>query len=154
MHGFPFITSDGKYVGFVMDKVITYRVNYEDDYLKIKNLFEKSVDNNLVSYDHEYAKTTEDSDELIFLDLGVCGIFDTSEEALRELVDSDILTLASTKLYEYFKDKMQRENEMRGEISRGGKRNKKTKRKHNKIRRKTKAKTSKKIKRRNKRKHT
>lgn len=89
IHGVPFITTEGKYVAFIMDKVLPYEP-IENDAQEIIDLYNISINNKLVSFDHEFAKTLYSPSRIIFLDLGVSSIYELINDALRDAVENDV----------------------------------------------------------------
>lgn len=104
----PFITTDGKFVGFIMEKVIPYVPN-ENDVNEIIELYKKSIDNNFITYDNEFAKTLTEPSRIIFIDFGVSGIYENPEKTLFEAIDNDVFADRGAGFYspiieKYFND--------------------------------------------------
>ncbi len=108
IYDLPFITTDGKFVGFIMEKVIPYVPN-ENDVNEIIELYKKSIDNNFITYDNEFAKTITEPSRIIFIDFGVSGIYENPEKTLFEAIDNDVFANRGAGFYspvieKYFND--------------------------------------------------
>ena len=104
----PFITTDGNFVGFIMEKVVPYVPN-ENDVNEIIELYKKSIDNNFITYDNEFAKTLTEPARIIFIDFGVSGIYENPEKTLFEAINNDIFANRGAGFYspiieKYFND--------------------------------------------------
>lgn len=107
IYGIPFITTDGMYAVFIMDKVTTYKPN-ENDADKIINLFNLSINNNFITFDFEYAKPINE-DRIIFLDFGISGIYESHRDTLKAALFEDVFANTGFGYYnpiveEYFKN--------------------------------------------------
>jgi hypothetical protein len=87
IYGSPFITSDGKYVAIIMDKVTIYKPT-ESDVGEIINLFEKMIENKFMTFDMEYGKTLDG--KIVLLDFGVSGFYNSKYETLQSAINNDL----------------------------------------------------------------
>lgn len=98
IHGAPFITTEGDYIAIIMDKVSMYRPT-EGDVQEIILLFEKMIENQFMTFDMEYGKTS--SGQIVIVDFGVSGFYPSKYEALQSAVQNDLF--ANTGLGYYHK---------------------------------------------------
>jgi len=98
IYGPPFITTDGKHVAFIMDKVEIYDPSTHDDD-EIIQLYERSINNNFFTYDFKFAKTLGEPSRIVLVDFGISGIYRSPQETLESAISEGIFQQIKGKFY-------------------------------------------------------
>lgn len=102
VHGPPFVTPDGKYVAIIMDRVTMYEPR-SPDVDEMTMLFERMINNHFMTYDMQFAKRPT-TGEIIIVDFGVSGFYNTNYETLKAAINNDVFYLNYRILHEHFKN--------------------------------------------------
>lgn len=131
IHGSPFITTDGKHVAIIMDKITIYKPT-ESDVNEIIMLFEKMIENKFMTFDMEYGKTSDG--KIVIVDFGVSGFYASKHDALKSAINNDVFY--DTGIGYYNKTLEDHFNNLFRELSVGGRRKKRTMRRKPGLKRK------------------
>ena len=89
IYGEPFITTDGNYVGFIMDRIEVY-LPVDSDVDEIIQLHDKSVKNNFLTFDSEFGKTITDPPHIVLVDFGIAGFYESIAKTIEAGIDNDL----------------------------------------------------------------